>query len=122
MDSATKVLQEPNDALEALGDEYSISIISETLERERSAKEISSRLDIPIATVYRRIDDLTESGFLEYEGKALTQDGKRVKVYRSYVDEITVFFESNEPRIQIKTYSDAQKAIDQAWQSIKNGE
>ncbi|MDY7082826.1 MAG: helix-turn-helix domain-containing protein [Halobacteria archaeon] len=121
MDSATtKVINNPEEAIESLGDEYSIRILSETLETERSAKEISRRLDIPIATVYRRIDNLVEAGFLEYEGKALTQEGKRVKVYRSYVDQIKIFFESNEPRVEIQKYSDPQKTIDQAWRNIKN--
>lgn len=106
-------------ALECLGDEYSLQILSVTLQSEKSAKKISEILDIPIATVYRRIESLVEAGFLEYEGKKLTSDDKRVKVYRSYLDEVKVSFENGEPRIQIEKESDAESTIDKAWRNIK---
>ena len=119
MSSTTQMIPDPVSVLDCLGDEYSVRILSALTEREMSAKGISEELDIPIATVYRRIEDLDEAGLIEYEGKALTQDDKRVKVYRSYIDELRVFFEPDEPQVELKKYSEAQKSIDEAWKRIK---
>ncbi|MFB6284223.1 MAG: helix-turn-helix domain-containing protein [Halobacteria archaeon] len=112
-------IDDPVGALECLGDEYSLQILSVTLNDEKSAKDISDVLDIPIATVYRRIESLVEAGFLEYEGKQLTNEDKRVKMYQSYLDEVKVTFEGGEPRIMIDKHTDAQRTIDQAWRNLR---
>ncbi|MDZ7688351.1 MAG: helix-turn-helix domain-containing protein [Halobacteriales archaeon] len=117
--STTQTLSDPVTVLDCLGDEYSVRILSALSDRAMSAKGISEELDIPIATVYRRIETLDEAGLIEYEGKALTDDDKRVKVYRSYIDELRVFFEPDEPQVEMKKYSDAQSSIDAAWKRIK---
>ncbi len=119
MSGKTETLAEPVEVLDCLGDEYSVRILSALTDDEMSAKGISEELDIPIATVYRRIDDLDETGLIEFEGKALTQEDKRVKVYRSYIDELRVFFEPDEPQVEMKRYSEAQRSIDEAWKRIQ---
>jgi len=119
MSSTTQMIPDPVSVLDCLGDEYSVRILSALTEREMSAKGISDELDIPIATVYRRIEELDEAGLIEYEGKALTQEDKRVKVYRSYIDELRVFFEPDEPQVEMKKYSEAQRSIDEAWKRIQ---
>jgi len=119
MSGDTKTLANPISVLDSLGDEYSARILSALTDEEMSAKGISDELGIPIATVYRRIEDLDDAGLIEFEGKALTQDDKRVKVYRSYVDELRIRFEPDEPQVEMKRYSEAQKSIDEAWKRIK---
>ncbi len=119
MSGTTQTLSDPVSVLDCLGDEYSVRILSALSDKQMSANGLSEELDIPIATVYRRIETLSDAGLIEYEGKALTQDDKRVKVYRSYIDEVRVFFESDEPKVEMKKYSDAQKSIDEAWKRIQ---
>lgn len=118
MPGNTKTLTDPVSVLDCLGDEYSVRILSALTGDEMSAKGISEDLGIPIATVYRRIEDLEDVGLIEFEGKALTNEDKRVKVYRSYVDELRVFFEPNEPQVEMKKYSEAKRSIDEAWKRI----
>jgi len=121
MSETKTLLSDPVSVLDTLGDEYSSRILSAVSEREMSAKGISDELDIPIATVYRRIEDLEEKCLLEYEGKALTEEDKRVKVYRSYVDELRVSFsgDGTNPEVEVKKYSEAQRSIDDAWKRIQ---
>jgi len=119
MSGKTETLAEPLEVLDRLGDEYSVRILSALTDDEMSAKGITEKLDIPIATVYRRIDELDDAGLIQFEGKALTPEDKRVKVYRSYIDELRIFFESDEPQVEMKKYSEAQRSIDEAWKRIQ---
>jgi predicted transcriptional regulator len=79
------------DLVQALGSKYSAEILGATGE-PRSAQELSNRLEVPIATCYRRIEDLTEVGLLELEESVLSDDNRQVEVYRRGVDELTVGF------------------------------
>jgi len=119
MSGTTQTHSDPVSVLDCLGDEYSVRILSALTDREMSAKALSEELDIPIATVYRRIETLDDAGLIEYEGKALTQDDKRVKVYRSYIDELRVSFEPDEPKVEMTKYSEARRSIDEAWKRIQ---
>ncbi|MFT4948154.1 MAG: putative ArsR family transcriptional regulator, partial [Natronomonas sp.] len=80
------------DVLRTLGNKYSAEIL-EAAEEPRSAQELSDKLDIPIATCYRRIDELTEHGLLELHDNVLSEDRRRIKVYRRNIEAIQVAFE-----------------------------
>lgn len=77
--------------LAALGAQYSAEILA-AAETPVSAQELSDRMDIPIATCYRRIEDLVDAGLLRREGRELSEQGRRTNVYRRTVDELTVDF------------------------------
>ncbi len=77
--------------LDALGSQYSAEILA-AAESPISAQELSDRMDVPIATCYRRIEDLVEAGLLRREGRELSDQGRRTNVYRRTVDELTVDF------------------------------
>ena len=77
--------------LDALGAQYSAEILA-AAGSPISAQELSDRMDVPIATCYRRIEDLVEAGLLRREGRELSDQGRRTNVYRRTVDELTVEF------------------------------
>ena len=54
---------ESDRTLEALGNEYNPDILR-AADEAYSAQEFSDMLDIPIATCYRRIEELTGAGLL----------------------------------------------------------
>lgn len=78
-----------------LGDEYSTEILAAT-DDPKSARELSNQLEVPIATCYRRIEDLVEAGLLTEVGRELSDRGRRTSVYRRTVDDLTVSFENGE--------------------------
>ena len=53
----------PPDVMHILGKEYSAEMLAVT-DEPKSAQEISTILDIPIATCYRRIEELEDHGLL----------------------------------------------------------
>lgn len=77
------------EALALLSDEHARRIV-ELLEADSlSAREISDRLDVSRATVYRRLDRLESAGLVE-SAVAYDSDGHHRQVFQPTVEELTV--------------------------------
>lgn len=96
--------------LSALGSKYSVEILHAT-RTPTSAQELSDELDVPIATCYRRIEELVEAGLLQCEGRQLSEEGRRTNVYRRTLDEISIDLTSESPTVQRKERSEAKNHI-----------
>jgi len=107
------------DLLQTLGNKYSAEILDATSE-PRSAQELSDELDIPIATCYRRIDELTEHDLLELHDNILSDDRRRIKVYRRNVDAVRVEFDDT-LTVDIEKRSEVTNTLDKAWQTLSEG-
>lgn len=107
------------DLLQTLGNKYSAEILDAT-DEPRSAQELSDELGIPIATCYRRIDELTEHDLLELHDNILSDDRRRIKVYRRNVDAVRVEFEE-ELVVDIEERSEVTNTLDEAWQTLSEG-
>jgi DNA-binding transcriptional ArsR family regulator len=103
--------------LRVLGNKYNAEIISATHE-QRSAQQLSEELDIPIATSYRRIDELTDVGLLELEDSILTDERKRTDVYRRDVDEITIEFGEDDIAVTVERRPEIKNKLDNAWRTL----
>ena len=102
--------------LQALGNKYSAEILEAT-DEPRSAQELSEELDIPIATCYRRIDELTEHDLLKLHDNVLSDERRRIKVYRRNVDAVGVRFEAT-LSIDVEERSEVTNTLDEAWRSL----
>ena len=104
------------DLLQTLGNKYSAEILDAT-DEPRSAQELSDELEIPIATCYRRIDELTEHDLLELHDNILSDDRRRIKVYRRNVDAVRVEFDE-ELTVDIEQRSEVTNRLDEAWRTL----
>ena len=104
------------DLLQTLGNKYSAEILDAT-DEPRSAQELSDELDIPIATCYRRIDELTEHDLLELHHNILSDDRRRIKVYRRSVDAVRVEFDEA-LTVDIEERSEVTNTLDEAWRTL----
>lgn len=75
--------------LEILSDKYCKQILHYTLEKPKSAMEISDEKNIPISTVYRRLQTLYDAKLLAISG-SINQDGKKYFLYKSKVKSISL--------------------------------
>jgi predicted transcriptional regulator len=75
--------------LEILSDKYCKQILHDTLEKPKSAMEISGEKKIPISTVYRRLQTLYDAKLLAISG-SINQDGKKYFLYKSKVKSISL--------------------------------
>lgn len=107
------------DLLQTLGNKYSAEILDATAE-PRSAQELSEELEIPIATCYRRIDELTEHNLLELHDNILSDDRRRIKVYRRNVEAVRIEFDET-LTVDIEERSEVTNTLDEAWQTLSEG-
>jgi len=75
--------------LEILADKYCKQILQNTLEKPKSAIEISHEKKIPISTVYRRLQTLYDAKLLAISG-SINDDGKKYFLYKSRVKSISL--------------------------------
>lgn len=101
------------DILRVLGKEYAAEIL-EAAHEPRSAQELSANRDIPIATCYRRVDELTEAGLLERVDRQTSEGQPRVNLYRRLVDELLVRFDRSSCRVVVEGRSPVKETLDGA--------
>jgi len=106
------------DLIQALGNKYSAQIL-DAADEPQSAQELSDELEIPIATCYRRIEELTEHGLLELHDNVLSDERRRIKVYRRNVDSVSVQFEDG-LAVDIQERSEVTRTLDDAWRTISS--
>jgi DNA-binding Lrp family transcriptional regulator len=108
---------ESDRTLEALGNEYNPDILR-AADEAHSAQEFSDMLDIPIATCYRRIEELTGAGLLDLHDRVLSDEHRRTNVYRREVNEVVISFEENDLNIQVTERPEVRNKLDDVWRTI----
>jgi DNA-binding transcriptional ArsR family regulator len=103
--------------LRLLGNKYNAEILAAAHEQQ-SAQDLSDGLDIPIATSYRRINELTDAGLLELEDSILTEERKRTDVYRRQVDEVNIVFEEGTVSVTTERRPEIKNKLDNAWRTL----
>jgi predicted ArsR family transcriptional regulator len=102
-----------------LGKKYSAEILTATAE-PRSARELSEHLDIPIATSYRRIEELREAGLLALDDRVRSAGGRRTKVYRRDVAGISIEFAEGEVKMSLEDRSPETETetTEEGWRAV----
>ena len=96
--------------LSALGSKYSAEILC-AAGTPKSAQSLSEDIEIPIATCYRRIEELVNAGLLTCEGRQLSDEGRRTNIYRRTVDEIEIDFSDDAPGFSRKRRTEAKNRL-----------
>ncbi len=93
-DKGTENERNEMEILQQLMDKYNLKILSSTKAEELSARDLAFKFDIPLATCYRKINELEKSGLLRCTAKLLTRDGKRYKVYKSQIISVDISYDN----------------------------
>jgi len=104
--------------LSALSDQYSRKILTATVTQPVSALDLSKTYQIPITTVYRRIEELVEAGLIAAVKSGRTADGKWYDLYRSLLKRIDVGFEDGDVRIEVVVNEHVADKFTRMWISI----
>ena len=102
------------DFLGILGSKYINAILSRTSVKECSASELSNELNIPLATVYRKLKLLEESGLVENVKTIINISGNEEKFYRCLISEATVNFHEGKLSVNVEIMGHVNK-ITRLW-------
>lgn len=105
-----------DDIIEVLGNKYNADILSAASE-PKSAQELSDELNVPIATCYRRINELTDADLLELHDRPLSDEHRRIKVYRRNVEAVHLTFEEG-LEVDLEERSEVKNKLDEVWRTI----
>jgi predicted methyltransferase len=86
--------------LEILSDKYCRTIIESIMDKPKSAIEIVSETKIPVSTVYRRIQMLSDNKLLRISGN-ISEDGKKSFLYKSKVKGIQTRYENGSVNVEL---------------------
>jgi predicted transcriptional regulator len=86
--------------LEVLSDKYCRFILEAIMDTPKSAIEVSREKSIPLSTVYRRIQLLHDSKMIQTSG-VITEEGKRLFLYKSKIKEINTCFHDGKIDVNI---------------------
>ena len=86
--------------LEIISDRYCRIIIESIMDKPKSAMEIASETEVPISTVYRRIQMLSDNKILYITGN-INEDGKKFFLYKSKVKGIQSKFSNGSIEVEI---------------------
>ncbi len=103
--------------IELLGDKYSRAILSLTSSMECSALLLCRELGIPLATVYRKLKLLEDTGLIKHVKTIIHLSGNEEKYYRCVIQEVKVNFHKGILSVNLKM-EDCNDKIVRLWKRL----
>jgi len=112
-----------DDILSTLGDEPTRRII-ETLSEPMTANELSEACDIPLSTMYRKLDNLTDASLIT-ESTQIRQGGQHTTRYELDFTEIAILLSEEHTLLaevdRPSRESTADQRLEELWSQIREG-
>ena len=93
-------IERKDSLLEVLSDKYCRAILASTMQKPKSAMEITSETGIPISTAYRRIQTLHDNKLLSTSG-SISVEGKKFFLYKSKIKGIQSKFNDGQIEVEL---------------------
>jgi DNA-binding transcriptional ArsR family regulator len=107
--------------LETLGDEPTRAIIEE-LSEPMTANELSEACDIPLSTMYRKLDRLTEASLVT-ESTEIRRNGQHTTRYTRDFTEVTVWVSEDEQLVTTlerpASEQTADRRLEELWGELR---
>jgi len=107
------------DILFILTDESSLQIIKLLDKKQFSAQMISSTLNIPLSSTYRKIKKLEQLKIIKVTKVVRTLDGLDQSFYTLWMKEIKISYKDHKFSINIRLLSSDEKIV-RLWQKFKS--
>ena len=102
---------------ELLADKHSRMILSLASIKECSASQLSQELVIPLATVYRKLKLMENTGLLKHVKTVINLSGNEEKYYRCAIREATVHIHDGIFSVDFKKEDHSEKII-RLWKRL----
>jgi predicted transcriptional regulator len=103
--------------IELLANKHSRAIVSLTSVKECSAIQLSQELDIPLATVYRKLKLLEAAGLIQHVKTIINLQGNEERYFRSAIREATIHINEGALSVDIKKEESNYKII-RMWKRL----
>jgi DNA-binding transcriptional ArsR family regulator len=107
-----------HEALRVLSDETSLTIMELLDGKELSMQQISTSLDMPLSSTYRKVAILEQSGFIKKTKIIRKAEGMDESFYTLWVHEVSISYKNNTFSLSIKQKPIAEKIV-RLWQKFK---
>ena len=81
--------------IEALTNTCSHAILFSIIDAEKDTVEISNELQLSLSTVYKTLTNLEKLTLVEIQRFKITNDGKKIKMYRSRIKKANISINEN---------------------------
>ena len=85
--------------IEALTTTCSHAVLFSIVDIEKDAIEISNKLQISLSAVYKTLSNLEKLSLAEIQRFRITNDGKKIKMYRSRIKKANISIKKPEPTL-----------------------
>ena len=83
--------------IKTLADLESRAIMFSIKQKARLTEDISRKTNIPLSTVYKKLEKLQELTLVKIERIKLSEHGRRMKYYKSRISEVEISIRKLEP-------------------------
>ncbi|HUT07118.1 MAG TPA: helix-turn-helix domain-containing protein [Nitrosopumilaceae archaeon] len=112
-------MSDSEEILSILNDEISRKIIKKITGDELTIQQISTFLDIPQSTAYRKIRKLEEMGLIKKTKVVRNEDGSDESYYKSWIYQIGVTFKNGELSYSVEKFKMEDKIV-RLWEKFSN--
>ena len=85
--------------IEALTTTCSHAVLFSTINAEKDAVELSNELQLSLSTVYKTLANLEKLSLVEIQRFKITNDGKKIKMYRSRIKKANISINGNSSEV-----------------------
>lgn len=107
--------------LQALGDPLSRQILLLLSEAPRSARDLLRTVSVPQSTLYRRLSELRSSGLVDVQRSIINEEGKKMELYRSLLEEVEVRLLGARLDVRTKRRDLAAERLSDLWGEVRGG-
>ena len=107
--------------IELLGNKYTRAILSLTSSMECSAIQLCQELGIPLATVYRKLRLLEDTGLIKHVKTIIHLSGNEEKYYRCSIHEFKINFNKGMLSVSM-TMEECNDRIVRLWKRLNQTE
>ena len=110
-------MSDSEEIISILNDEISRKIIKKLTDKELTIQQLSSILDIPQSSAYRKIRKLEDIDLIKKSKVVRTQDGSDESYYKSRVYQIVITFKNGELSFTVEKFKMEDKIV-RLWQKF----
>ncbi len=107
-----------DELVEVLADKIARDILILTRNKEYSALQISRELSIPLATVYRKLKRMYDTGLIHHIKTVISLQGNEEKFYRAAINGVTINFNGEGVSVEVRTVDYTDKFV-RLWKRLK---